>query len=105
MIGDAIRAMFGGAALPTKFWLYAFHHWLRLYNITVHAADQTASPYELCTGKQPDLHLLRIFGCRIYALPARQRRPDKLVPDTQTGVFLGYYARLLDGIRNDNRMS
>jgi hypothetical protein len=88
-IGDALRAMLGGAALPTKFWPYAFHHWLRLYNVTVHR-DQRASPFELCTGQQPDLRLLRVFGCRVYALPTRPRRPDKLISDARVGIFLGY---------------
>ena len=35
-IGDALCAMLGGADLPPKFWPYAFHHWLHLYNVTIH---------------------------------------------------------------------
>jgi hypothetical protein len=58
-----------------------------LYNVTVHG-DNTASPFELCSGRQPDLSLLRVFGCRVYALPARPRRPDKI--NSRTGIFLGF---------------
>jgi hypothetical protein len=36
------------------------------------------------------LSLLRVFGCRVYALPARPRRPDKLHSDSRTGIFLGF---------------
>jgi hypothetical protein len=79
--------MLAGAALPSRFWPYAFHHFLRLYNVTVHG-DNTASPFELCSGRQPDLSLLRVFGCRVYALPARPRRPDKI--NSRTGIFLGF---------------
>jgi hypothetical protein len=67
-IADAIRTMLAGAALPNKFWPYAFHHFLRIYNVTVHGNKQ-ASPFELCSGRKPDLSLLRVFGCRVYALP------------------------------------
>jgi hypothetical protein len=69
-IADAIRTMLAGASLPPKFWLYAFHHFLHLYNVTPHGT-RTASPFELCSGKKPDLRHLRVFGCRVYALPAR----------------------------------
>ena len=88
-ISDAIRTMLAGADLAPKFWPYAFHHFLRLYNVTVHGTD-TASPYEQMTGKKPDLSLLRVFGCRLYALPARPRRPDKALSDSRTGIFLGF---------------
>jgi hypothetical protein len=88
-IADAIRTMLAGAALPPKFWPYAFHHFLRLYNVTVHG-DKTASPFEICTTRKPDLSLLRVFGCRVYALPSRPRRPTKILPDSRTGIFLGF---------------
>jgi hypothetical protein len=88
-IADGIRTMLAGAALPSKFWPYAFHHFLRLYNVTVHD-DKTSSPFEICSGHKPDLSLLRVFGCRVYALPARPRRPDKLLSDSRTGIFLGF---------------
>jgi hypothetical protein len=88
-IADAIRTMLAGASLPPKFWPYAFHHFLRLYNITVHG-DKTASPFELCSGRKPNLSLLRVFGCRVYALPSRPRRPDKITSDSRTGIFLGF---------------
>ena len=88
-IADGMRAMLGGAGLPPKFWPYAFHHFLRIYNVTVHR-DQSASPFEICSGIKPNLRQLRVFGCRVYALPARPHRPDKLLSDARVGIFLGY---------------
>lgn len=88
-IGDALRAMLGGADLPAHFWPYAFHHHLRLYNVTVHG-DNTKSPFEKCRGAKPLLSYLRTFGCRVYALPSRPRRPDKPLSDARTGIFLGF---------------
>jgi hypothetical protein len=40
IIGDAICAMLGRAAFPPKFWPYAFHHFLCIYNVTVHCDKQ-----------------------------------------------------------------
>jgi hypothetical protein len=88
-IGDALRAMLGGADLPAHFWPYAFHHHLRLYNVTVHG-DSTQSPFEINKGVKPLLSYLRTFGCRVYALPSRPRRPDKALSDARTGIFLGF---------------
>jgi hypothetical protein len=31
-----------------------------------------------------------VFGCRVYALPARANHPDKLLSDAQTGIFLSF---------------
>ena len=88
-IGDAIRTMLAGADLAPKFWPYAFHHFLRLFNVTIHGSD-TASPYEQMTCKLPDLSLLRVFGCRLYVLPAHPCRPDKALSEACTGIFLGF---------------
>jgi hypothetical protein len=88
-IGDALWAMLGGADLAASFWPYAFHHHLQLYNVTVHG-DRTKSPFEIVRGVKPLLPYLRTFGCRVYVLPARPRRPDKPLSDACTGIVLGF---------------
>jgi hypothetical protein len=45
-IADAMRTMLAGPNLPMKFWPYAFHHFLRIYNTTVHG-DKDASHHLL----------------------------------------------------------
>jgi hypothetical protein len=87
-IADAIHTMLGGAGLPPKFWPRAFYHFLRLYNVTPHG--DKASPCAIENGKNQNLGHLRVFGCRVCALPARPHRPDKLVPDGRVGAFLGF---------------
>ncbi len=87
-IAEGLQVMLGGAALEPKFWPYAFEHYLCLNNVTVHHSQQ-ASPYTLCTGKKPNLSLLRTFGCHVYALPPCHHSA-KLTTDTRTGIFLGY---------------
>ena len=88
-IGDALRAMLAGAKLAYKFWPYAFYHYIRLYNLVPHA-DKDKSPYELCSGKVPDVSFLRVFGCRVFVIPPRPRRPSKLEHDVRTGIYLGH---------------
>ena len=101
-IANALRTILLGANLAPKFWPYAFHHYIRLYNMTTHGLS-TKSPFEICTGKRPNLRLLRTFGCRVYALPARPKRPDKLLSDACSGIFLGFGKTMKNVLYFDNR--
>ena len=67
-IGDSMRTMLQGAGLPPKYWPYAFHYHLRIYNLMTHGNRQH-SPIELKTGTPPNLDYLRVFGCPVVALP------------------------------------
>ena len=69
-IATALRTMLHGADLDVKYWPYAFHHYVRTYNATPHG-ELRQSPYEIMTGRQPDLGYLRTFGCPIIATPPR----------------------------------
>ena len=90
-IGEGIRALLGGANLEPKFWPYAFHHFVRLYNVSVHG-NRDKSCYELLTGKKPEVHKLRTFGCRIFSLASNTGKnyKDKAVSNVKSGIFLGY---------------
>ena len=81
--------MLRGADLPAKFWPYAFHHHLRIYNSVPHG-DSKTTPFEKRTGVAPSLNYLRTFGCRVVALPPRTKQPSKLENDARRGVFLGF---------------
>jgi hypothetical protein len=101
-ISNALMTMLDGANLPIKFWPYALHHYIRLYNAVPHGVREK-SPFELCGGIRPDLSRLCVFGCRIYALPTRptHRRAEKLHPDARTGIFLGFAATLKNALYYD----
>jgi hypothetical protein len=62
--------------------------------MTIHG-DQVKTPYELCSGRKPDLSRLRTFGCRVYVEPPRLHRPAKSEIDARTGIFLGYAQTLI----------
>jgi hypothetical protein len=66
-IADAIRTMLVGASLSPKKWPYAFYHFLRLYNGTPHG--DKASPFEIETGKKPDLRHLRVLAAVFMLFP------------------------------------
>ena len=83
-----MRTLLEGSSLPALFWPFAFYHFLRLSNCTIHDGhDRT--PFEICNGCPPDLRLLRTFGCRVYVQPPGQR-PSKLASHVSKGIFLGY---------------
>jgi hypothetical protein len=44
---------------------------------------------EACTGENPDIGHLRIFGCPVYIHVPWERR-TKLEPSGKKGVFVGY---------------
>ena len=88
IIADAVRTMLHSAGMPAKFWPYALQHFVVLANC-VPRGDRKLPPITICTGKRPNFKLLRIWGCRIYALPPGNR-PAKLDVHARQGVFLGY---------------
>jgi hypothetical protein len=91
-IGNALRSMLHACGLPMKYWNFAFYHFLRLFNFFPHGT-RTKSPFEMIRGTQPDLSLLRIFGCHVYIRPPG-RRPSKLDKHVVRGTFLGYTSTL-----------
>jgi hypothetical protein len=44
--------------------------------MTIHS-DQVKTPYELCSGRKPDLSRFHTFGCHVYVEPLRPLRPAR----------------------------
>ena len=87
-IADGVRTMLFSAGLEPKYWPYALRHFVLISNCLPHG-NRAASALELCTGRRPNLSLLRVFGCRIYALPT-DSRDAKVDVHARPGIFLGY---------------
>ena len=64
-IATSVRALLFGANLPVKFWLYAFHHAIRIRNAIPHRG-QSALPLFLATEKKDNFTKLRTFGYRVH---------------------------------------
>ena len=72
--------------LPLSFWSYALESATFILNrVPPKAVEKT--PYELWTGKMPNLSFLKIWGCEAYV-----KRPisDKLAPKSIKCNFVGY---------------
>ncbi len=87
-IADGVRTMLFAANLKPKYWPYALRQFVLISNCVPHG-NRTQSAIELCTGQRPNLSLLRVFGCRVYALPT-ESRDAKIDVHARPGIFLGY---------------
>ncbi|CAI7744511.1 unnamed protein product [Closterium sp. NIES-53] len=47
------------------------------------------TPYQLLTGKKPDLTLVRVWGCMVQFMVPEQQRGGKLAPKARWGLHLG----------------
>ena len=71
---DMVRSMMCQTDLPLYFWGYALQTAAyTLNNVPSKSVEKT--PYELWTGKVPDLNFLKIWGCEAYV---RKLMADKL---------------------------
>lgn len=83
---DKARCMLFEAGMPANMWAEAARHATDVYNMTPHSALDGRTPYELWTGKKPDLARLKVFGCAAYVL---REGVSKLSPKVNQVVYLG----------------
>jgi transposase InsO family protein len=95
-VGKYLRTALNGSGLPPRYWPFAFHMFLRIHNYVPHDRGpsvpkelQEKTPYEILTGRRPNLSHLRTFGCRVWVLPPGGRT-RKSLHNTRAGRFLGY---------------
>ncbi|CAI7833073.1 unnamed protein product [Closterium sp. NIES-53] len=70
-------------------WQVAFLHcWVR--NCLERSKTPLGTtPYQLLTGKKPDLTLARVWGCMVWFMVPEQQRGGKLAPKARWGLHLG----------------
>ncbi|CAI7889197.1 unnamed protein product [Closterium sp. NIES-54] len=51
--------------------------------------ERSTTPYQLLTGKKPDLTLARVWGCMVQFMVPEQHRGGKLAPKSRWGLHLG----------------
>ena len=91
-VSGGIRSMLHAAKIEVKYWPYAYYHFELIYN-TVPRGTRPETPFQIATGKRPDLSKLRTWGCRVYVRPSQQRA-SKLENHCNIGTFLGYTATM-----------
>lgn len=71
---ESARSMLHAKKLPTRLWAEAMNTAAYILNRTPTSCTKGTTPYEIWTGKKPDLAHTRIFGSEVYAhIPKEQR--------------------------------
>ncbi len=86
-VQEKIRALLFDAGYPVTFWGHAALAATYLYNRTPHATNNNHTPYELFTGRKPDVKHLRIFGSMAYVHLSGTKKLQKRARQT---FIVGY---------------
>ena len=86
LVSGARSLLFTAGLPPAKFWTHAVQHRTLLQNFM--ALPGRCTPYELATGKQPNVSTLRIFDCEAMAYIERDKR-KKFSSKTERCIYLG----------------
>ena len=91
VIMDKARCMLIQSQLPDRYWPYAITAAGFIGNRSP-VVGQPKVPYELFTGREPDMDTIHTFGSKCYSLiPSELRKGNKkLQPRAKEGTFLGY---------------
>src|SRR5487761_1184924 len=86
---DKVKALQHEACLPDSWWEFAVEHALHCYNRTPVMRLHWRTPYEAIHHEQPDISMLRVFGCGAYVYLPPTVRKDKLAPNSELMIHLG----------------
>lgn len=87
---EKVRAMLLTAGLGLQWWGEAVSAAVHLENRSPDSSIKMRSPYELWTGKPPDLSRLHPFGCRAVVYQQRHNRLSKFSPSGLEAILIGY---------------
>ena len=85
---DAVKALLKDSHLEQKFWAEALNCFVYVWNRVCHQ-NNSKTPFELYSGKQPSVAHLRVFGCLAFVGIPKQKR-KKLDMRSKVGIMLGY---------------
>src|SRR4051812_30873909 len=73
-----------------------YNFWAEAINTACHATNRlylrkifNKTPYEIITGKKPNIKYFRVFGCKSFILKKGDRL-SKFESKTNEGIFVGY---------------
>lgn len=87
VILDMARCMLNSSNVPKEFGHYAFRYANFILNRVPSRAIEDRIPYELFFGEDPDLSMVRVFGCKAYLIDPNPE--NKFAHRTVDCVFLG----------------
>ena len=89
-IFSIVRALLKESGLGKEHWAAAAVHAAYILNRTPKLRGKRwVTPYELLTGRKPNLNYVRIFGCSAHGLIPKLKREGKLADLSQAGYYLG----------------
>ena len=83
---DMVRSMMSQTTLPLSFWGHALETAAFILN-RVPSKSVEKTPYEIWSGRSPNLSFMKIWGCDAYV---KRLISDKLTPKSDKCVFVGY---------------
>ncbi|CAI5949414.1 unnamed protein product [Closterium sp. NIES-65] len=90
---ESVRTMLLHMGVQHHWWHLALRQAVWVRNCLERSAlPPGTTPYQLLTGKKPDLSLARVWGCMAQFLVPEQQRGGKLKPKARWGLHLGVSA-------------
>ena len=88
-VQDKTRTIMAAAALPGYLWAEILSATNLLRNMTP-VTNLRCTPFEMWTGRKPDLSLLRVIGCKAFSQIPKGQRGGKFNPVSFPGVLVSY---------------
>ncbi|CAI7809772.1 unnamed protein product [Closterium sp. NIES-53] len=87
---ESVRTMLLHMGVQHHWWHLALRQAVWVRNCLERSTTPPGTtPYQLLTGKKPDLSLARVWGCMVQFMVPEQQRGGKLAPKTRWGLHLG----------------
>ncbi|CAI7856292.1 unnamed protein product [Closterium sp. NIES-54] len=87
---ESVRTMLLHMGVQHHWWHLALRQAVWVRNCLERSTTPPGTtPYELLTGKKPDLTLARVWGCMVQFMVPEQQRGGKLAPKARWGLHLG----------------
>ncbi|CAI7883734.1 unnamed protein product [Closterium sp. NIES-54] len=87
---ESVRTMLLHMGVQHHWWHLALRQAVWVRNCLERSTTPPGTtPYQLLTGKKPDLSLARVWGCMVQFMVPEQQRGGKLAPKARWGLHLG----------------
>jgi transposase InsO family protein len=86
---DADRTMIVEFSSPYNFWAEAVYTACHATNRLYLRKNLNKTPYEILTGKKPDISYFKVFCCKCF-IRKKGNRLSKFEPRSYKGIFVGY---------------
>lgn len=86
---ESAKYMLMQANLPNSFWAEAINTVNYIRNRCISKSLDAGTPYEIWSGKKPNVKYFRTFGCKVFVTDTTPGKA-KFQPRAKEGIFVGY---------------